>query len=64
MPFGDLEIHGHSDIVFLGVNRSGLGTSSTGNHIFYRALGRLHGPWCKQPLSVTCAICEGPKLDT
>ena len=35
---------------FLGVNWSGPGTSSTTNHKFYRALGRLHGPWCKQPL--------------
>jgi hypothetical protein len=22
--------------------------SPTTNHKFYRALGRLHGPWCKQ----------------
>ena len=33
----------------LGVNQSGLGTRSTTNHKFYRALGRFHGPWCKQP---------------
>jgi hypothetical protein len=37
---------------FLGVNRSGPGTSSTSNHIFYRALGHLYGPLCKQPLSL------------
>ena len=53
MYFGDLELHDHSDIFFLGVNRSGPGTSSTLDHILYKALGRLHGPWCKQPLSVT-----------
>ena len=30
MSFGGLELHGHFDIfVFLGVNRSGLGLSST-----------------------------------
>ena len=50
MSFEDLELHGHSDILYLRVNRNGPGTSSTTNHIFYRALGRLHGPWCKQPL--------------
>ena len=33
-----------------GVNRSGPGTSSTTNRNFYKALGRLHGRWCKQPL--------------
>ena len=27
------------------------GTSWTTNHRFYKALGQLHGPWCKQPLS-------------
>ena len=37
----------------LGVKQSGPGTSSTTNHKFYKALGgRLHGPWCKQPLRV------------
>ena len=51
MSSGDLELHGHSDIFFLGVNRSGPGTNSTTNHRFYMALGQLHGPWCKQPLS-------------
>ena len=40
---------------FLGVSRSGLGTSSTTNYFSYKALGWLHGPWCKQPLS-------GPRL--
>ena len=34
---------------FLVVNRSGLGTSSTSNQRSSKALGRLHGPWCKQP---------------
>jgi hypothetical protein len=52
MSFGDLELHGHSDIFFFGVNRNDHGTSSTTNHKFYKTLGRLHGPWCKQPLSV------------
>jgi hypothetical protein len=44
MPFVDLKLHGHSDIFFLqvGVNQSDPGTSSTTNHKFYRALGRLH----------------------
>ena len=37
-------------MVFLGVNRSGLGTSSTTNYKFYRAVGQCHGPWCKQSL--------------
>jgi hypothetical protein len=50
MSFGDLELHGHSDILF-GVNWSGPRTSSTTNHIFFKALGWLHGPRCKQPLS-------------
>ena len=45
----DLELHGHSDIFFFGVNHSGLGTSLTTNHIlFYRALGQLHDPWCNK----------------
>ena len=34
----------------LGVNRSDPETNSTTNHIFYKALGRLHGPQCQQPL--------------
>ena len=25
--------------------------NSTSNHKFYRALGQLHGPWCKQPIT-------------
>ena len=50
MSFGDLELHGHFDHFFLRVNWSGSRTSATNNHIFYKALGRLHGPWCKQPL--------------
>jgi hypothetical protein len=36
---------------FLAINRSGPKTSSTTNHIFYRTLGWLHGPWWKQPLT-------------
>ena len=35
----------------LGVNQSDPRTSSTTNCRFYRALGRLHGPQCKQPLN-------------
>lgn len=31
-----------------GVNQSDPGASSTTDHKLYRALGRLHGPWCKQ----------------
>ena len=48
MPFGDLKLHGHSDIFLLAVNQSHPRTSSIANHRFYRALGRLHGLWCKQ----------------
>jgi len=29
----------------------------------YRALGRLHGPCCKQPLSVMYTTCKEPRLD-
>ena len=50
MSLGDLELHGHSDKFFLGVNQSGHGMSSTTNHKVYMALGQLHGPWCKHPL--------------
>ena len=39
-------------IFFLGVNRCGPGTRSTTNHKFYKALGQLHGPWCKPARSV------------
>ena len=49
MTFGHLELHDYFDIFFLGVNQSGLGTSSIANHKFYKALGQLHGPWCKHP---------------
>jgi hypothetical protein len=45
--FGDLELHGHSDIFPHGVNQSALGTSSTTNRKFYMGLGQLHAPWCK-----------------
>ena len=41
----------------LGVNQSGPGTSSTANHRFYKALGRLHDPWCKQPLNTLPQKC-------
>ena len=34
----------------LDVNRSGPEANSTANHRFYRAMGRLHGPWCQRPL--------------
>ena len=47
---GNLKLHGHFDIVFLSVNRSGLGMSSSTHHRIYKALGHLHGPWCKQSL--------------
>ena len=47
---GNLNLMDHSDIFFFrGINWSGYGTTSTANHRFYKALGRLHGPWCKQP---------------
>jgi hypothetical protein len=52
------------------VNRSGPGTSSTTNHKFYRALGRLHGPWCNTTPyshvifeSHVLAIYRGPKFE-
>ena len=51
MLSGDLKLHDHSNIISLGVNRSGPRTSSTTNHKFYKALGQPHGPWCKEPLS-------------
>jgi hypothetical protein len=50
MSLGDLELHVYFDIFFLIVNRSGPKTNSTTNNRFYRALRRLCGPWCKQPL--------------
>jgi hypothetical protein len=50
MYFGDLELNGHCDFCFLGVNQSGPRTSSIVNHIFYEALGQLHVLLCKQPL--------------
>ena len=40
--------------ILLGVNSNDLRTSSTTNHIFYRALGWLHCPWCKQPWRGYC----------
>ena len=46
---------------FLGVNWSGPKASSKTNQRFYRALGQLHGPWCKQPLTQiteTTKICR------
>ena len=42
--FWEPQIHGHSNIFFLGVNWSGPRTSSIANHKYYKALGRLHGP--------------------
>jgi hypothetical protein len=50
MSLGDLELHGHSDIFSLGVNRSDPRASSIPNHKFSRILGGLHGPWCHRPL--------------
>ena len=50
MSFGDIKLHGHSNMVFLDVNQSKPEASLTTNHKFYRALGILRGPWCKQPL--------------
>ena len=50
MYVGDIKLHGHSDIFPFGVNRSGPETSSTTNHIVYRALWWLHGSWFKQLL--------------
>jgi hypothetical protein len=37
--FGDLELHGHFDDFFLGVNQNAPGTSSTTNHKFLCNLG-------------------------
>ena len=51
MSFGDLKLHGHFDNLYLGVHQSGPETSSTANHIFYRALGGHHDPYFKQPLT-------------
>jgi hypothetical protein len=45
-----LELHGHCDIFFFGINRSGPGTSSIANYKCDMALGQLHGPWCKHPM--------------
>ena len=53
MSFGVLELLVTLTFFFIGLNRSGPWTSSTANHIFYRALGQLHDPWCKQPLKHT-----------
>ena len=35
---------------FPWINQSSPGRSSITNHKFYKALGWLHGPWCKRPL--------------
>jgi hypothetical protein len=35
----------------LGVNQTAPGASSTSNHGFHMAVGQVHGPWCKPPLS-------------
>jgi hypothetical protein len=50
MFFGTLKLHGHSDILSLGVNWSDPKTSPTTNHKFIRTLGQLHGPRCNHPL--------------
>jgi hypothetical protein len=34
--------------------------SLTSNRNFYRALKRLHGPWCKQPLRVHFHVATRP----
>ena len=52
MSFGNLELHSHCNIFCLGVNQNAPRTSSTANHRFYKVLGQLHGPLCKQPLYV------------
>ena len=49
MSFGDLKLRGHFDIFCLVYTEVIPGRLTT-NHKFYRPLGRLHGPWCKQPL--------------
>ena len=49
MSLWDLELHGYSYIFSFGVTRSGPEMSSTTNHMFCMALGRLHDPWCKTP---------------
>ena len=64
MSFGDLKLHGHSDIFFFGVNRSGLRTSSIANHTFYKALGWLHGPWCNNPYTNSSIVDEGALVKT
>jgi hypothetical protein len=42
--FRNLDLHDPSAILFLGVNRSCPGTTSTANQLPYRALVQLHGP--------------------
>jgi hypothetical protein len=67
MSFGDLNLHGHSNILLKPWckpewsqdelnNRSTL-LSSTTNQRSYMTLGRLHGPWCKQPLISVAVLC-------
>ena len=60
MSFGDLKLHDHSEHFSLGVNWNGPRTSSTTNHKFYMALGRLHDPWRKRPLGLyVCWLVYG-----
>ena len=50
MSFGDLELHGRSDIFSLALIKVVQGRVQLPITDFYKALGQLHGPWCKQPL--------------
>jgi len=34
--------------------------SSRANHTFYKALGRLYGPWCEQSLSIMACLPRVP----
>ena len=47
-------------LIIIGVNRSDIGTNSIANRIFYKALERLHGSWCKQPLMKTMLSIPTP----
>ena len=49
---------------FLGVNQIGPKSSSTSNPTFYKAVGWLHGPWCKQPLRLDYIIFEIFAIDS
>ena len=53
MSLGDLELHGYSHIFSLGVNQSGPWDEFNKQVQNLKALGWLHGPWCKKPLKAT-----------